>query len=966
MASEQQPPLDPSLPFDSPERIQYWSVKQVRQTFLDFFTLRHNHTFVPSSATIPHDDPTLLFANSGMTQFKPVFQGTIDPNAPFAKLTRAANSQKCIRAGGKHNDLEDVGKDVYHHTFFEMLGNWSFGDYFKREAIDMAWELLTVVYGIPKDRLYVTYFGGNEALGLKPDLEARQMWLDTGVQADRVIPYGMKENFWEMGEQGPCGPCSEIHFDRIGGRDAAHLVNQDDPDVLEIWNLVFMQYNREPDGSLRPLPNRHVDTGMGLERVTSVLQCKRSNYDTDVFMPIFGKIQEMTGAPAYQGRVGKALDVDGVDMAYRVVADHIRTLTFAISDGGCPSNEGRGYVLRRILRRAIRYSHEKLNAPAGFFASLADIVVERFGDAFPELRKNPEAVKEILIEEEMQFRKTLERGIQQFNRFARSARNGQISGADAWRLYDTFGFPVDLTRLMADEQGLKVDEEGYQLAQQQAKELSRAGRAGEQDALSRVVIDVHMLAEMERNLSIPKTIDTSKYDSPVVESTILAIVSCGSLRESIDTQQSLEKCGLVLDQTNFYAESGGQLYDCGSLTIDGQSEFAVEAVQAFGGYILHIGHIKYGEMHLGDRVMATFDETRRRPLRQNHTATHLLNFALKQVICPQGGDIEQRGSLVAPDKLRFDFNHKEPLSVEELKSVERIVNEKINMNGMVSTRVMPLAVAKRIHSLRAVFGEVYPDPVRVVSVGADLTVVEKDPENPKWSEASIELCGGTHVKRTGDIRSFVIISETAVAKGVRRIVAVTGEGAAEAARVEQDLQSRLSSAKDDAAIRALTKDLEGAACSAVKKDLLLKQLEQVRKGALVAEKAAQAEVVKRVVGELQPHLDSTSRFVVARVEAGSNIKALTAGLQELQSAGKSGLLYSVDPQSGRVYYQSMLASGVSSSAADWAKAFESALEGARSGGKVASAQGTAPIPPVPAVLSDAESLANQFATMKFH
>jgi alanyl-tRNA synthetase len=653
-------------------------------------------------------------------------------------------------------------------------------------------------------------------------------------------------------------------------------------------------------------------------------------------------------------------------MAYRVIADHIRTLTFAISDGGFPSNEGRGYVLRRILRRAVRYAHEKLNAPAGFFAQLTDVVVERFGDAFPELTKNPEAVKEILVEEESQFRKTLERGIQQFGKFARSARNGMISGADAWRLYDTYGFPIDLTRLMADEQGLKIDEEGYLQAQNAAKELSRAGRSGEQDALSKVVIDVHMLAEMERNLAIPKTNDAGKYECAVVEGAVLAIVQSGSLRESISTSNYSDKCGIVLDQTNFYAESGGQMYDCGSLTIDGQCEFAVEAVQAFGGYILHIGHLKYGEVHLGDRVMATFDETRRRPLRQNHTATHLLNFALKKVMCGNSNngdiqDIEQRGSLVAPDKLRFDFNNKEPLSVEQLTRVEKLVNERIHQNLPVTTRVVPLALAKGINGLRAVFGEVYPDPVRVVAVGADLADVEKHPDSGKWAEASVELCGGTHVRRTGDIREFVILSETAVAKGVRRIVAVTGEAAAEAARVEQDLFSRLKSSLDDTSIRAITKDIEAASCSAIKKAELMKQLEEVRHAALQAEKAAQADLAKRVIASLP---ESSDKFVVARVEAGSNVKAITAGLQELLTRGKAGLLYSVDPATGRIYYQSLTVSGSSASAVEWAKAFESVLEGARSGGKAASAQGTAPIPANSLLVEEAQSLAVNFASMK--
>uniref|UniRef100_A0A672HYZ9 alanine--tRNA ligase n=1 Tax=Salarias fasciatus TaxID=181472 RepID=A0A672HYZ9_SALFA len=384
------------------------SAAQIRQKFIDFFR-RYEHQYVHSSSTIPLDDPTLLFANAGMNQFKPIFLNTIDPSHPMAKLHRAANTQKCIRAGGKHNDLDDVGKDVYHHTFFEMLGSWSFGDYFKQLACKMALELLTEEFGIPIERLYVTYFGGSEEAGLEPDLECKQIWIDLGVEEARILPGSMKDNFWEMGDTGPCGPCSEIHFDRIGGRDASHLVNMDDPNVLEIWNLVFIQFNRESETELKPLPKKSIDTGMGLERLVSVLQNKMSNYDTDLFIPYFDAIQKGTGARPYTGKVGSE-DVDGIDMAYRVLADHARTITIALSDGGRPDNTGRGYVLRRILRRAVRYSHEKLGAQKGFFASLVDVVVDSLGDAFPELKKDPDMVKDIINDEEAQFLKTLSRG----------------------------------------------------------------------------------------------------------------------------------------------------------------------------------------------------------------------------------------------------------------------------------------------------------------------------------------------------------------------------------------------------------------------------------------------------------------------------------------------------------------------------------------------------------------------------
>uniref|UniRef100_A0A914CK92 alanine--tRNA ligase n=1 Tax=Acrobeloides nanus TaxID=290746 RepID=A0A914CK92_9BILA len=430
---------------------------EVRSTFIKFFK-EHGHTYVHSSSVIPHDDPYLLFANAGMNQFKPIFQGIVKPNSDLAKLKRAVNTQKCIRAGGKHNDLDDVGKDLYHHTFFEMLGNWSFGDYFKKEICNWAWELLTKRYGIPSERLYVTYFGGDEASGLPADDECKQIWLDIGVSEERILPFSMKENFWEMGDIGPCGPCSEIHYDRIGGRNAAHLVNADDPMVVEIWNLVFMQFNREESGTLRPLPRKHIDCGAGLERIVAVMQNKTSNYDTDLFTPIFDAIREGTNCRDYTGLVG-AEDADGIDMAYRVVADHIRTLTIALSDGGKPANIDRGYVLRRILRRGVIYA-TKLNAKPRFFASL----VPNVGDTFPELEKDPETVQKIINNEEIQFLKTLNRGRQLVQEAVRTLSSNQklFPGLVAWRLHDTFGFPVDLTQLVAEEYGLTVDMAEYE------------------------------------------------------------------------------------------------------------------------------------------------------------------------------------------------------------------------------------------------------------------------------------------------------------------------------------------------------------------------------------------------------------------------------------------------------------------------------------------------------------------------
>ncbi|KAJ2395195.1 Alanine--tRNA ligase, partial [Coemansia sp. RSA 2603] len=471
-----------------------WTGTKVRDTFIEYFKSQ-GHTFVPSSATVPHDDPTLLFTNAGMNQYKPIFQGTVEPSSDFAKLTRACNSQKCIRAD----------------------------DYFKKEAIGFAWELLTKVYGLDPERLYVTYFEGSTKDGLPVDSEAKQYWLDIGLPESRILPFGSKENFWEMGEVGPCGPCSEIHFDRIGGRDASSLVNMDDPDVLEIWNLVFMEFNREADGSLRSLPHKHIDTGMGLERLVSVLQNKRSNYDTDVFMPIFETIQKMTGSRPYTGNVG-ADDKDGVDMAYRVIADHIRTLTFAIADGGIPSNDGRGYVLRRILRRGVRYARRKFPIELGnFFARLVDTVVENMGAAFPEIAKNTDTIKAILCEEEESFARTLDRGERLFEQTVSKMPEdvNVIPGASVWRLYDTYGFPVDLTRIMAEESGLRVDEAEFEAERERSREISKQKKGGD-DGATKVELDVHTIAHLNGQ-GVAKTDDEPKYSKRSVEATVLAV-----------------------------------------------------------------------------------------------------------------------------------------------------------------------------------------------------------------------------------------------------------------------------------------------------------------------------------------------------------------------------------------------------------------------------------------------------------
>ena len=636
-----------------------------------------------------------------MNQFKPIFLGQADPTGPLAGLKRAVNSQKCIRAGGKHNDLDDVGKDTYHHTFFEMLGNWSFGDYFKEEAITWAWQLLTVEFGLPPDRFYASYFAGDAAFGLPPDTEARNIWLRF-LPSERILPFDKKANFWEMGDTGPCGPCSEIHFDRIGGRDASALVNADDPTVIEIWNIVFMQFNREADGSLRELPAKHIDTGMGFERLTSVLQSAMSNYDTDIFAPIFAAITARTGAPPYAGKLG-AEDVAGVDMAYRVIADHIRTLTFAITDGAVPSNEGRGYVLRRILRRAVRYGQQKLAAKPGFFASLVPTVVSAFGGAFPELIAKADFVTEVIADEEESFGRTLAKGIKEFNSRAeaiKAAGSTVFPGTAAFFLYDSMGFPLDLTQIMASEAGLAVDAEGFASAMAEQKARSQAaGRFAR--TTERLVLEAEETALLIKR-GIATTVDASKYEAHAAPTARVVALYIGGKAEAgfladgdVATPASHKAVGVLLDATSFYAESGGQSADTGALALPEGGEFVVDDVQVFGGFVLHIGRVTAGALRLGDLVTVNVDYERRGHIAPNHTMTHVLNFALREVL---GNGVEQRGSTVQPDKLRFDYSITKAPTPEQLARVEGIVNEqisKVRARRWISTFSAPTRMTAR-------------------------------------------------------------------------------------------------------------------------------------------------------------------------------------------------------------------------------------------------------------------------------
>lgn len=860
-----------------------WSGERIRKTFIQFFEQNCQHEFYPSCPVVPLDDPTLLFINAGMNQYKPIFLGQVDPSHPMAKLTRAVNSQKCIRAGGKHNDLDDVGKDVYHHTFFEMLGNWSFGSYFKKEAIQWSWELLTTVYKLDSSRLYATYFGGDAAQGLEADNESRDIWLQY-LPAERVLPFDCKDNFWEMGDVGPCGPCTEIHYDRIGNRDASKLVCADLPDVIEIWNNVFIQYNREADGKLSLLPNKHVDTGMGFERLASILQGKDSNYDTDVFMPLFSKIQQLTGAEPYTGRVGKA-DHDTKDMAYRVIADHIRTLTFAITDGAVPSNEGRGYVLRRILRRAVRYGQQILNAKSGFMTQLVTDVVSMLKGTFPELEAKQAHVEEIIADEETSFGKTLNKGIERLNKAAAqiiAAGGKEIPGEDAFFLYDSMGFPLDLTQLMAEEQGLTVDIAGYEAKMKEQTERSKMDRKTASGAKA-LVLEARETAHLQSQ-DIPPTQDQFKYDwfsHPTTK--IVAIFSAKGFVNSTDelSAEDQKNTGIILDKSSFYAESGGQIYDSGVIaSSDGGVSIKIDSVQSYAGYVMHIGSVESGTATVGQDMVCMVDYERRKKIAPNHTMTHVLNFALRKVLGTNAAD--QRGSLVDESRLRFDFTNNKPLKPEQIEQVETICRDIINQELAVFTETAPQADAKRIQGLRAVFGETYPEYVRIISVGQEIPAMLDDPEKSDWANYSIEFCGGTHLSNTKEAEDLALYEETAIAKGIRRVSACTGELAKQAYARADAIKCRLdeiSQLQGQEMVKAVTEVkplVDECVTSLTRKNQLRKQLsgliDRAKKYNKEAAAARMASGVTDAQAAAQTALEAGQHHVVVSLQVGSDAK----------------------------------------------------------------------------------------------
>ncbi|XP_078590121.1 alanine--tRNA ligase, mitochondrial-like [Branchiostoma floridae x Branchiostoma japonicum] len=763
------------------------SSQEIRKTFLDFYKVKYDHLLVPSSSVVPRNDPTLLFINAGMNQFKPLIQGTVDPRSDMAKYRRVVNSQKCIRAGGKHNDLEDVGRDCYHHTVFEMLGNWSFGDFFKREACAMAWELLTDVYRIPADRLYVTYFRGDPDLGLEADLECKEIWASLGVPAARILPCGMRDNFWEMGDVGPCGPCTEIHYDHRGRRDASRLVNTDSPEVVELWNLVFMQFNREADGTLRPLPRHVVDTGMGLERLAAVMQGKLSNYDTDLFSPILHAIHKGTKVRPYSGLVGGE-DVGGVDEAYRIIADHVRTLTIAIADGVMPGQQWRELVLRTILRRAVRYAHERLGAPEGLVASLVPVVVQNLGEAFPELLSSQEKVMDTINEDEALFLSNLEKGKKLMSKTIRKLDKSAFFPAEVgWFLHNSLGLPTDMVQSMVTDRGCRMDMEHYSTIERDALQKKAQGLHIAQVP----TLDAHSLQQLQA-LGVPPTdnslkynyrlTDSGKYDFPSPEGRVLSLYRAGELVNSVGPG---DVCSVILDRSCFYPEAGGQESDQGNMTKNGVVVFTADTVQVCGGYVLHQGQAQT-YLTVDDTVQLNIDQARRLSCMQRHTATHLLNHALREVL---GEECEQRGSHVGPNRLRFDFSVKSLPSPAELRRVEETVQAMVDRQECVYTREVPLSQAKQVEGIRTM-DEEYPDPVRVVSVGTPVEELVTNPCSGAASLTSVELCCGTHVHNTASIEAFVISYERRNEIGSRRIIAVTGDEAVEARKTGAELEER--------------------------------------------------------------------------------------------------------------------------------------------------------------------------------
>ena len=877
-------PLFPGC-FEIPKSYTMTSA-QIRQSFLDFFRSKQ-HTIVSSSSLLP-DSPNLLFTNAGMNQFVPIFLG--ERKADVSKWagsvpaldTRAADTQKCIRAGGKHNDLDDVGLDTYHHTFFEMLGNWSFGDYFKKDAIDWAWELVIEVWKFPPQRVYATIYQPNVAKKdpADRDQEAWELWAAkfraVGLDPEiHIVNGGKKDNFWMMGETGPCGPCTEIHVDlRPGPRETsveeqaegAKLVNGSDARCIEIWNNVFIQYNANPDGSFTPLPAQHVDTGMGFERVASIIQgtrgltdfqnAKISNYETDIFRPIFDEIEQLSGHKygstlPKQGSTGDN-EQEKVDVAFRVIADHIRTLSFAIADGIQPGNTDRNYVLRRILRRAVRYGRT-LGFHDPFFYKLVDVLVRTMGDVFPEIRTRKQQVKDVLRLEEEAFNRTLDRGIELFEKESSQAGCSQISGAFAFRLYDEQGFPIDLTELMARERGLSVDKAGFE-------ELMEVQRARARASQKKQVIELSQIETKSPTRFIG-------YDTLEIGAQVLEVVDLK------------DKTAIILDASACYAEMGGQLGDTGEMSGSGQL-WRIASTQKSGNVWLHF--IEGGETPVvGSSVSLRVDAARRHAIERHHTVTHLLHWALHEVASKEAS---QKGSNVTPEKLTFDFNSA-ALTAQQVIDIERLVNERILENAHVGWVEVPHAEVKNRKDVLQFFGDKYGDVVRVVQIGGQAA---------QLNGYSMELCGGTHTRATGEIGMFRILAESAVAAGVRRIEAIAGLPALDKARSDEALIRSLA-AKLNSPLGELEKKLEGLLAHSRELEKSLKAASQREASGKARDLLVKSETLNGIpalIANLGEADGETLQTVVDALKSQFNGVILLGG----HSAGSVALVAAVTPE----------------------------------------------------------------------
>jgi len=801
------------------------SSAELRDKFLKYFE-SHGHTIVASSPLVPGNDPTLLFVNAGMVQFKDVFLGS-----DKRSYDKAVTSQRCVRAGGKHNDLENVGYTARHHTFFEMLGNFSFGDYFKKQAIHYAWDFLTEVIGLPAEKLWVTVYADDD--------ESADIWLnDIGVDAQRFTRIGTSDNFWSMGDTGPCGPCSEIFYDHgpeiEGGPPGTP--EQDGDRYIEIWNLVFMQYNRDEQGVMHPLPKPSVDTGMGLERLAAIMQQVHNNYDIDLFQSLIKSAAKLTDTQDLESK------------SLRVIADHIRSCAFLIVDGVLPSNEGRGYVLRRIIRRAARHGHQ-LGCKHAFFYQLVSTLDELMGDAYPELRKHKNHVARVLQKEEERFAETLEQGMRILEDSIAQMQGDTIGGEIVFKLYDTYGFPVDLTADVAREKGLNVDEEGFE-AQMQAQKIRARASSQFGASANKLDLDNHQSTQF------------NGYDENSAQTRVVAIMQDGVSLENLENQQDAI---VVLEQTSFYAESGGQVGDIGALTNDAV-EFRVQDTQKQNDVYLHIGQLQSGKLAVGDSLTAAIDEDHRRAVMLNHSATHLMHAALQQVL---GDHVQQKGSLVDAEKTRFDFSHYQPLTREEIERIEILVNDQVRMNLPTSAELMDMDAARSTGAM-ALFGEKYGETVRVLRIGSD----------------SVELCGGTHVQRAGDIGLFKIVVETGIAAGVRRIEALTGARA-----IRQFIESEN---KLDAAARVLKAN----------RDDLVGKVEHLIASNRNLEKelnAFKSKAASQAGGDLVTQAVEVKgiKVLAARID-GANVKTLRETVDQLKNKLGSAAIVLASSENGKV------------------------------------------------------------------